>query len=147
MQRPRIEAVVAQILTERELALNKGKQDGVEIGMRFVVLNRRGRDILDPVTGQSLGSVELEKAIVKVVRVYDKLAIARTFRTYENQRKFLLPAEFLGLSDVRRERVETFRTDERKLRDELSEEESFVKIGDPALQIVGDEFDTSTTVN
>jgi predicted solute-binding protein len=35
---------------------------------------------------------------------------------------------------------ETLKTDERRLQDELSEHESFVKIGDPALQMVGDDF-------
>jgi len=32
-------------------------------------------------------------------------------------------------------------TDESRLKDELDESESYVKVGDPAMQVVGDEFD------
>src|ERR1700730_3824695 len=78
----RIRARVAEVLTERELVLNKGSEDGVSIGMRFAILNRKGADIVDPDTGKSMGPVELEKTIVKVVRLQERLAIARTFRTY-----------------------------------------------------------------
>ena len=78
----RIGSRVAQILTARELVINRGTVEGVAVGMRFAVLNRRGTDIRDPDTGDVLGSVELEKVLVKVVRVDEHLAVARTFRTF-----------------------------------------------------------------
>lgn len=139
----RIEGRVAQILTARELVINKGKEDGVQVGMRFAVLNRRGADIKDPDTGESLGSVELEKVLVKVVRAADHLAVARTFRTYKVGGGALW-AVTAGMSSAPpRDVVETFDTDERRLKDELDEKESYVKIGDPVVQVTGDEFDES----
>ncbi|GIH73241.1 hypothetical protein [Sphaerimonospora thailandensis] len=140
----RIEGKVAQILTARELVINKGTVDGVEVGMRFAVLNSRGVDIKDPDTGEALGSVEIEKAIVKVVRVSDRLAVARTFRTYR------IPGGsfYLGSTKVLeqmmrppRTEIETLQTDERRLKDELDESGSYIKKGDPVVQVIGDEFD------
>jgi hypothetical protein len=137
----RIRATVAQILTVRELVLNKGAADGVELGMRFAVLNKRGADIVDPETGQPLGSVELPKVQVKVIRLYDHLSVARTFRVFTTRAGPMYAANLLSVFGAPpTSRVETFRTDEHRLQDELDEKESFVKIGDPAVQVVGDEF-------
>lgn len=78
----RIRGKVAAILSARELILNVGSRDGVEIGMRFAILNSQGVNITDPDTGDTLGSVEVPKTVVKVVRIGgDHLSIARTFRT------------------------------------------------------------------
>lgn len=136
----RIEGRVAQILTARELVINRGEADGVQVGMRFAVLNRRGADIKDPDTGESLGSVELDKVLVKVVRIAEHLAVARTFRTYKVGGGALWAITAGMSSTPPREVVETFNTDERRLKDELDEKESFVKIGDPIVQVIGDEF-------
>lgn len=137
----RIEGQVAQILTLRELVINRGQQHGVEVGMRFAVLNRRGSDITDPETHEVLGSVEIEKVLVKVVRVDERLSVARTFRTYNVAGGAMWPAlSAISVSPPRRE-VETFATDEKRMKDELDEKDSSIKIGDPVVQIIGDEFD------
>src|SRR5262245_12200727 len=69
--RGRIRGKVAAILSKRELILNVGSDDGVEIGMKFVILNSQGIDVSDPDTGKVLGTVEVPKTVVKVVRVDD----------------------------------------------------------------------------
>ncbi|WP_371781726.1 hypothetical protein [Streptosporangium subroseum] len=138
----RIEGKVAQILTKRELVINKGEVDGVELGMRFAILNTRGTDIRDPETGEMLGSVEIEKAVVKVVRVSERLSVARTFRTYRVAGGSLYAnGTFDQLLRPPRTEIESLQTDERRLKDELDESESYVKLGDPAVQVIGDEYD------
>lgn len=134
----RIRARVAEVLTERELVLNKGSEDGVAIGMRFAILNRKGADIIDPDTGKSMGPVELEKTIVKVVRLQDHLAIARTFRTYKQGGSGFYISGLLGSPS--RTVPETLRTSERTYSEELDEKESYVKRGDDAVQVIGEEF-------
>ena len=130
----RIEGRVAQILTARELVINRGTVEGVEVGMRFAVLNRRGTDIRDPDTGDVLGSIELEKVLVKVVRVDEHLAVARTFRTFRVPGTGALGwTSFQG--SPARTVPETLKTDERRLKDELDEKESYVKIGDPLSKL------------
>lgn len=133
----RIEALVAEILNARELVLNKGSADGINVGMRFAVLNRKGADIRDPTTGDILGSVEVEKALVKVVRVYEHLSVARTFRTKFVPGTLALGRLFGGES---RHIPETLKTDEKTYQEELDESQSFVKKGDVAVQIAGEEF-------
>lgn len=134
----RIEALVAQVLNAKELVINKGSADGVKVGMRFAILNRKGKGITDPTTGEELGSVELEKAVVKIVRVYDRLSVGRTFRT--------TPATGLAASIAfgallgQPSGPETLKTDERTYQQELDEKDSFVHRGDPAVEMKGDEF-------
>lgn len=141
----RIKGKVARILTVRELVLNRGAEDGVQVGMRFVVLNNKGNEITDPDTKVVLGSVELPKTFVKVISVETKLAVARTFR------EFVTPAVkgvnelynvFGGLAGrPEQRRIETLRTDESRLKDELNEEDSYVNTGDPVIQILaGDAY-------
>src|SRR5689334_22284941 len=83
----RIEGRVVAVLSERELVLNVGSDDGVEIGMKFVILNSKGINLTDPVTGEDLGTVEVPKTLVKVVRLTgSRLSVGRTFRTVKGSR-------------------------------------------------------------
>jgi len=141
MSDDKITGKVAVILTARELVINRGSDDGVEVGMRFVVLNSKGREILDPDTKQVLGSVDLPKTFVKIISVEPKLAVARTFR------EFVTPAvrgpldAFAGLAGRPEHReLETLKTDEKRLKDELDESESYVKTGDPVERIIGKNY-------
>lgn len=136
----RIEGQVARVLNAREIAINRGIEHGVQVGMRFAILNRQGADIADPETGEPLGSVEVEKSIVKVVRVSDRLSVARTFRTYQTG-GFRNP--LADMFSEPRTVVETLKSGEATYKEELDEDESYVKSGDPVVQVVGDEFSDS----
>ena len=132
-----IEASVARVLNERELVLNKGVRDGVRLGMRFAILNRNAVDIRDPVTHEILGSVPVAKTIVKIVLTEDRLAIGRTFRTIKGRTgAFTIATGLAGEPS----RAETLRSGEKSVLEELSEEESAIKTGDPAIQAFGDEY-------
>lgn len=134
-----IHGKVARVLSTREVALNKGANDGVQIGMIFKILNSKGLDITDPDTTEVIGSVELEKASVRVTSVQDRVSIASTFRTH----RVNVGGSGVGLSDFGRlftppkweSRVETFRAEENPIQD-LPEEESFVRTGDPVVQVM-----------
>jgi hypothetical protein len=136
----RIRGKVAAILTKRELILNIGSDDGVEIGMKFVILNSQGIDVTDPDTGRVLGTVEVPKTVVKVVRLDDShLSVARTFRTIKGS-----PGLIGGLSAFAGtpSQLETLDIESgSSLKAELSEEESYIKRGDIALSTQGDEYD------
>lgn len=131
-----IEGRVAEVLNSRDLVINRGEENGVEQGMVFEILAPQGQDIRDPETDEVLGSVGRPKVVVKVVEVEAKLAVARTFKSRRrnvggtdiNQqwRRLLEPPRYVTEYD-------TLKTSERTWED-LSEEESFVKRGDPARQ-------------
>ncbi|NYI71403.1 hypothetical protein GGQ54_001963 [Naumannella cuiyingiana] len=142
-----IQAKVAAILSDRELVLNVGTESSVTEGMKFKILNRNGVNIKDPDTGKSLGSVELVKTVVKVVKIEGPhLCIARTFRRTRGTPGAL--GDLAGLQGLTRSlygqpsREETFEIKKGStLNKEISAEESYVKIGDPAIEVTGDAYD------
>ena len=77
-----IRGKVARVLNSREVAINKGSDDGVKIGMIFKILSTKGSEIEDPDTGEPLGSVDLVKTNVKVTVVQERIAVASTYRSY-----------------------------------------------------------------
>lgn len=74
-----IEGKVARVLSSRQLIINRGTEQGVKVGMRFVVLDLRASDVRDPDTNEPLGSIFFEKIRVEVVQVEPKLALAQTY--------------------------------------------------------------------
>jgi hypothetical protein len=141
----KIRGRVAAILNERELALNVGEQDGVREEMRFAILNSKGVNIVDPETHEPLGSVEVAKVLVKVTRVQEKLSVAQTFRTTKKNVGGQGSGLGIAISDMFQpadwiEVPETLRVIGRASKQELPDNESFVQVGDPVVEVTGDEF-------
>ena len=139
-----IRGKVARVLNEREIAINIGTAHGVGVGMHFDVMDA-GEDINDPDTGEVLGSIERPKVRVQVTYVNGRLSVATTYRTkgitigdlekLRNYRKIgpfarsLMPPEWVA-------RYETGDyTEILGPPDILSEKNSYVKVGDPVVQV------------
>lgn len=71
-----------------------------------------------------------------MVRVQDRLSVARTFHKLKTGAGFLFPDIF----STARYQAETLETTEATYQQELDESESFVKRGDPVVQTIGDEY-------
>lgn len=140
-----IHGKVARVLTTREVALNRGSTDGVRSGMVFKILTPKGSEIEDPDTGEVIGSVELEKARVRVTSVQDRVSVASTFRTHRvNVGGSGIVLSRMFTPPKWETRIETLIADENATED-LPEEESFVRTGDPVVQVLDDnDRDTST---
>lgn len=135
-----IRAAVARVLNSREIAINAGENEGIQVGMFFDVMDPKGDDIEDPKSGEILGSIERPKVRVKVTKVQEKLSVASTYNRYQVNvggnysdisgtfAKMLMPPKW-------ETRYETLRTEENTWED-LNESESYVKVGDPVVQIV-----------
>lgn len=138
-----IRGKVAMVLNSREVALNIGSNVGVEIGMIFNIMSQKLEDITDPDTGDVLGSVERPKVRVKVVDVQEKLSVASTYRTKSvnvggtGQLAFGSVARALSPPKWEK-RTETLKTDEAAWQ-EMDEMVSYVKTGDPVVQVLRDE--------
>jgi hypothetical protein len=132
-----IRGSVARILNRRDLVINRGQRHGVRKGMKFLVLNKKGEDIRDPETGDELGSLEIPKVAVRVVRVQERLSVART---YESKRKWggslgrMLGTDLFDSSRLVSQ-PETLESAEDSWAEELDESDSFVKVGDPVVQV------------
>lgn len=135
-----IRGKVARMLSARQLAMNIGERDGVALGMRFDVLDQKGEDIEDPDTGEVLGSLHRPKVRLRVVQVEDRISVGETFRSHRvnvggmgldfgtTLARALMPPQWV-------ERHETLKTTETTWQD-LDESESFVKTGDPVIQVL-----------
>jgi hypothetical protein len=137
-----IRGKVARILNSRELAMNVGSRDGVVAGMHFDVLDPKGEDIKDPDTGEVLGSLQRPKVRVQVVNVEERLSIASTYRKREINVGGRGPSLDLGFAEMLLPpkivtRYETLKTPEKTWED-LDEKESYVKTGDPVIQVVSE---------
>lgn len=138
----RVSGKVAKILNSREIVINKGSNHGVEEGMYFKVLEPKGEDIKDPDTGETLGSVNRPKVQVKVKEVKEKLSVAMTYK----KKKVNVGGSGLNVGKlgealappVWKEEYETLKAEE-KAWDNLDEEESVVKIGDPVVELSEEE--------
>lgn len=120
-----IRGKVAQVLSQRELAMNVGSEQGVEEGMKFDVMG--SADIRDPDTKEVIGNIERSKLRVRVSYVQEKVAVATTFRKITNGVSFalaLMPVDW-------RVEYETIRASGKTW-----EEDSRVQIGDPVVQVI-----------
>ena len=73
------DCLVARIVDDQRVVLNKGAQDGISNGNRFVVFSL-GQEIFDPITGESLGILENIKGKGEVIHVQDRVS---TIAPYE----------------------------------------------------------------
>lgn len=142
-----IEGKVAQVISERDLAINRGSEDGVHAGMRFKILGPEPAEVRDPDTDEVLGMVEIAKVEVEAVTVFEKFTVCRTFKTVTVPGRPAQPglsSAYSGLSRSifgepgapARTRYQTLRSDEDFVIDELDPNGSFVKRGDRAVQSV-----------
>lgn len=133
---------VAQVLNERELVINIGQQDGVMEGQRFKVISATPLDVRDPDTGELLGSIEREKVRVQASQVFDHMTVCKPYRAHWVGNYTLSATEQLVSAFMPPTRItETLRTDTNDLPQELTLEESIVKIGDPVVRIAGTDSD------
>ena len=133
---------IAKILNSREVAINIGTSNGVTIGMYFDVMDQDHESIIDPDTGKSLGSLERPKVRVKVESVQDRFSVASTYKARKvNVGGSPGIAEIMssGLSNALMPprwvtKYETLKTEEKTWED-LKEKDSYVKTGDPVVQV------------
>lgn len=138
MNKQLVQGKVARVLNSRELAVNIGSDNGVQVGMYFDVLDPKGENITDPDTGEVLGSVMRPKVRVKVTKTLERLSIATTYKKkvvnvggrgagIASFAEALMPARYVN-------QFESLKTTEKTWED-LEESESFVKTGDPVIQV------------
>lgn len=141
----KIRAKVARVLNSREVAITAGVEQGVEVGMLFDVMDPKGEDIRDPDSGEVLGSIERPKVRVKITQVMDRISVASTYKKETVNvggsggaladigaiSKAFMPPKYVT-------KYETLKTKEKTWED-LDEAESYVKTGDPVVQVIEEE--------
>jgi len=132
-----IKGKVAKIISMSEVAINVGSSHGVAEGMLFAILSKEPLVVTDPDSGEELGAQDRVKVRVKATDVYDRYSVCRTFE--------MIPGS-PGLADIMRSpfgflnlpatppRAKTLKVDDSDLPEPLSEDESYVKVGDRVRQ-------------
>ena len=125
-----VEGKVAEVLNDRELVINRGKDHGVKMGTRFKLMETVR--IKDPDTKTLIGEITREKLRLRVVQLEQSMSIASTYETY--QTKGVPPWQaFLGGPQLQTTEVKRIRT----RRD--NSDAVLVEIGDIAIELTDDE--------
>lgn len=137
-----VEGRVAQILNERELAINVGSRAGVREGMKFRILAAEPLEIRDPLTDEVLGYEDREKIRVQAIRVHERYSVCSTYRVRHVPAGSALAEAMSQLSDfsVRTfqpptEVPETLRRPHDEPLPPLPVAESYIRAGDRAIEI------------
>jgi len=128
-----IEGKVAGILNERELTINIGLKNGVFEGIKFGILAKEPIEIYDPETHEKLGMVDREKVRVIAAEVKERFSICKTYKKWTTVGSTF--ASIAGLMAAPRVKHETLKVNDSSFPPPLSEEESYVKIGDRVIQV------------
>ena len=140
MNKP-ITSYVAKVLDNQTLIMSSGERAGVEKGMKFKIFSKKKVDVLDPLSKEKLGELDIEKHRVKVTEVHEKFCIAETYE-YEtvNEGGYYTGTSFLTLNKMFQEPklVKKRRTFNIEPSDKapIDETESTVRVGDRAEQII-----------
>lgn len=68
---------IAKIISTKQIVVNAGSNDGLKVGDKLEIIDKFGDEpIVDPDTGESLGTLDLIKGTVIVSKVYPHMAIA-----------------------------------------------------------------------
>lgn len=70
----KVDIRVAKILEVDKIVINKGKADHIDEHMEFLIYDE-GEEILDPVSGKSLGALENPKGTFKAIHIQDNMSI------------------------------------------------------------------------
>lgn len=87
---------IAKIISTKQVVVNAGSKSGLKVGDRLEIIDKFGTDpVIDPDTGESLGTLDLPKGNLIVSKVYPDMAIAESPK--EPAISPLLNGQFLGM--------------------------------------------------
>ncbi len=72
--------LVVLVLNPRRVVINRGTIHGVRPGQRFLIYSVSDDEIIDPISKEPLGRLEIVKGTGKAVHVQDKLTIVESDR-------------------------------------------------------------------
>lgn len=72
---------VAKVLDDYKLVLNIGSYDDVVMGQRFLIYGLSDDEIIDPITHESLGYLELVRGTGSVIFIQEKMCIIKSDST------------------------------------------------------------------
>ena len=68
---------VLQILSQTEVVLNAGRENGVQMGMVFQIIGEF--EVKDPVSDEAIETLRFTKATLKITHLGDKVSVAGSY--------------------------------------------------------------------
>lgn len=79
MAEKRKEIKVAKIIDNTSLVINAGEHQGIKKGDKFQIIGKKGsQSVIDPDTGEDLGTLDEIKGKVTVQEVYPNMAVCKS---------------------------------------------------------------------
>lgn len=123
------DGVVTRILDEYSILINVGRKDGVRKGKELEVFEP-GETILDPESGDELGTLDFIKSTLEVVQVYDNFSTCQSI-TYEEVSVGLAASFISPLERTKTKRtIRSLDIDENDIQPQKVKERH-IKVGDP----------------
>lgn len=73
---------IAKIISTTELVINAGSKQNINVGDKFQIIDKVGSEpVMDPDTGENLGTLDIIKGMVEVTTVYPNMSIVQSERT------------------------------------------------------------------
>lgn len=69
---------IVKIISETTFVINAGSDDGFNVGDKFDIVGQGPTEIVDPITGESLGSFTGSKGKILITQIQPKMALAET---------------------------------------------------------------------
>ncbi|MFT8381954.1 MAG: hypothetical protein ABF639_02625 [Lacticaseibacillus paracasei] len=69
---------IVKIIDDESLVINAGELKHIEVGQKFQIIGKRGEEVKDPDTGESLGTLDEIKGSVFADIVYPHMTIAKS---------------------------------------------------------------------
>ena len=118
---------IVKIINDSEFIINAGIGDNV-VGDKFKIVGHSIDEIIDPITNESLGSLETSKGTIEVKRVFEKMSIASSLSRFVSP--FLQPMrDFYKTERVR------LNVDLTQVSGSSSNTDDAIRIGDTVVKI------------
>ena len=65
---------VVKVIDEYTVIINKGSNDGIKYGQKFLIYSISEESIIDPSTGEDLGKLETVKGTARIEHLQDRMA-------------------------------------------------------------------------
>lgn len=82
-------AAVANIINEYKLVINRGNEHNIRLGQRFLIYSLSDEEIIDPITNEPLGYLEIVKGTGKVINVQERISVIESDKTEISNRKII----------------------------------------------------------